>query len=182
MFEVIRTTSVCGEMAIEKKRIAELELVLTGTLHAFSRSPVPVRTRDFPEAYREAMSALSLANIPHILGWVMAYGCYARARFTDNINILALPAYRTDIAKAFIDLGFRATGNTGTQLSYEDVASGVEIRIEFHDDEPILAALQDPVFVEIFGINTPVIQPEYLMWMLCTSDQLKHHATNPTHK
>ena len=163
-------------MTTNEEPAAALEQVLTGTLRTFEQFGPIVQNRDFAATYMEATHALTLANIEYVLGWVMAYGLYARPRFTDNINILTLSVSRTKLNNLFEELGFQLTRDVGDQLSYEDPASGVMMRVEFGDSNPIRSAVANPARFQIFGVSTRVIEPEYLMWMYCQSNLSKHRT------
>jgi hypothetical protein len=155
-------------------RVADLELVLR--VQQGSHEPLPggQQFANVPDSFAKMSTALSSANIEYVLGWAMAYGLYSRARYTNNINILALPHSRTEIEKAFVEIGFELTENRKDHASFGDPACGVVVNVMFGDADPVRSAVKNPAYFQIFGVSTRVIEPEYLLWMCCESDFLKH--------
>jgi hypothetical protein len=122
--------------------------------------------RDFPDVFVETIEALTLTDTAYALGWIMAYGVFARARFTHNINILARSKSRSIIKAIFVELGYLLTRDEPEHISFLDRRSGVSVRVEFDNTELVGLAIANSASVRIFGVTTRVIESEYLLWML----------------
>jgi hypothetical protein len=104
----------------------------------------------------------------------MAYGVYAPARYTHNLNILAPHAERADIERAFVAIGIEPEQLTLDHMVFRDRACGVAVNVMLGTTGPIRSAVESPVLYDILGLNTRVIEPEYLLWLYCISASSKH--------
>jgi len=59
-------------------------------------------------------------------------------------------------------------------MTVKDTGTGVETDLLFSPFDPEESGRVTATGEEIFGVNVPVIQSEYLLWMYLLSDQEKH--------
>ena len=129
-----------------------------------------VGTPNFAEVYAAIITRLSGEEIPYALTGAMAYGLYAPARATANIDILAMREASPRINAIAGQLGLLSTHPDKDRSVFVEPRSGVEINLWVGAGEPFRSAVADPAHHKIFGLVTPVIKPEYLVWLYCLFD------------
>ena len=84
---------------------ADLELLL----EAWGLDPgsPPEGQRHVADVLRDALAALSAATVEYVVASTMAYGLYARARYTTEIEIIVPPGAVAAVERVHAGLGFR---------------------------------------------------------------------------
>lgn len=129
---------------------------------------------NFAEVYAAMVTQLSVENIPYVLTGAMAFGFYARARATGNIDILIMGEASSAANAVAAHLGLRSTRTINDRNVFVEPRSGIEINLWIGEGEPFRSAVASPVHHLIFGIDTKVIKPEHLLWLYCLADTPKH--------
>lgn len=152
----------------------ELELVITSALLSDTRTAAA--TRSIADTFHDAITALTHAKVEYVLAGAMAYGLYAPARHTKDIDLITLDHSKDKLKNALLDAGFKLLQNLPYQLTFIDPVNRVEIDVLLGAVDPEESAVEDAGKATIFGTPTLVIKPEYLLWMYCLSDQVRHEA------
>lgn len=107
----------------------------------------------------QIVKALKKQRTKYAITGVLALGIYARARFTDTIEILCSSQDKLRIASS---LGI-STAPVARDLQPQAEAL-VKIVIREASITPEAFAVDAPRHVQIFYINVPLIKPEYFLW------------------
>jgi hypothetical protein len=148
---------------------ADLELILEEAWGPDPGSP-PEGQRHVADVLTDVLAALSAARVEYVLGGTMAYGLYARARYTTEIEIIVPPGAVEIVEWVYADLGCRLVCREAGRLSFVDLAARVELGVVVAATLPEELALKDPVVHYIFGVATPAAKPEYLVWLYARCD------------
>lgn len=150
---------------------SDLELLIAS---AQSKAARTAAKRGIPEVFHDVVLALTTARIDYVIAGAMARSLYAPARYTKDIDIVALDESRHAIKKALTAAGLQLRQDLDYQLMFIDPQTRVEVDILLGEIDPERSAVEDPRSAKLFNTPALVIKPEYLLWMYCLSDQHKH--------
>jgi hypothetical protein len=162
-----------GESALAVNTSDDLEMVIESArlLRGTSKSD---STPSFAEVYAAMVARLSVENIPYVLTGAIAFGLYARARATDNIDILTTAEASSAVNAVAAHLELRFTRIINDRSVFVEPRSGIEINLWAGKGEPFRSAVAAPGHHLFLGVDTKVIKPEYLLWLYCLVDTPKH--------
>ena len=140
-----------------------------------SRSGSANSSRDIRDVVRDVTEAFQHAHVDFALTGALAFSFYAPARFTADLDIVCREAQRGAINNVLHEAGLRiAQVQLPDRLIFKDPGSEIEINILFRAGDPGDLAATDPNPGDFIGLPTPVIKPEYLLWMYCLSNVRQH--------
>ena len=143
-----------------------LELVISAHIDG------KLRGRGIPEVLREATDRLSRAGIRYVLAGKLAYGFYAPAQFTLDIELVAMKSAKAEIQTVFSQMGCIAVEDVDHRMTYDAPASEVKIHVLMGEVDPEKSAVDDACAAALFNLRLPLIKPEYLLWIYCGSDRV----------
>jgi hypothetical protein len=151
---------------------ADLELILEEAWGPDPGSP-PEGQRHVADVLTDVLAALSAARVEYVLGGTMAYGLYARARYTTEIEIIVPPGAVEIVEWVYAGLGLQLTRREDRRLSFMDLDARVELGVIVATALPEELALKDVAVHTIFGVVTLAAKPEYLVWLYacCSGDR-----------
>jgi hypothetical protein len=132
--------------------------------------------RLLPDVVRDAVTAMTAARVEYVLVGALAYGLYAPARYTQDVDLLVFETTRDSVQQALQAAGFHQTQDIPYRLDFRDPETNIEVNVLLGAADPEKSALADPDTVTVFGTAIRVIKPEYLLWMSCLSDLPKDFA------
>lgn len=154
----------------------DLEVVLGCAYLSDTRTAKDNKRRTIADTLAHLVTALTDAKLEYVIAGAMARSLYAPARYTKDIDVLALDESRGKIKKALTVAGFVLRDDLPYQLTWKDPQSSVEVDILLGEIDPERSAVEDPGKARLLNVPALVIKPEYLLWMYCLSDLAKHFA------
>lgn len=154
----------------------DLEVVLGCAYLSDTRTARAEKRRTIADTLAHLVAALTEAKLEYVIAGALARALYAPARYTKDIDVLALDESRAKIKKALTAAGFKLRDDLPYQMTWKDPESTVEVDILLGEIDPERSAVEDPAKAKLLNVSTLVIKPEYLLWMYCLSDLAKHFA------
>jgi hypothetical protein len=122
------------------------------------------------------LSRLAESEIRYVLAGSIAYGLYARARYTTDVTIIVSRESWDSIDPVAEDLGLVLERSRDAEKRFFHSATDVhfEVLLGIHGLRSL--ALENPEWHVIFGNPAPAARPEYLLWLYCSSDEPQDFA------
>lgn len=156
-------------MEREPLSATELEMVMSSDIRSGGLRPVG-------DVFRRVITALNNAKIEYVLAGAMARGLYARARFTEGIDLIAPEESRSHLLQTLFGVGLKCEQELPGQLTFIDPDTRIAIYVLLGTAYCEKFAVGDHLTATIFDTPTSVIKPEYLLWMWCVSDRAQDRA------
>jgi hypothetical protein len=153
----------------------DLERVLEGPW-PFDLGSLPEGQRHIADILKDVLMALDGAQVRYALAGTMAYSLYARARYTMNLEIIAEREWTRKIEEIYAGLGFDLVRTDECQMDFVDPITRAELRVRVATALLECMAIKDCDMHGIFGVPTPALKPEYLVWLYSCSDTIQDFA------
>ncbi len=128
------------------------------------------------QTLKKITDILNKNDVEFALAGALSLGVRCKPRYTTDIDLLVHPDNYKTLEKLLEASGMLMLLNDEYMLTVKDVATGVEVDLLFSPFDPEESGRVTATREELFGINVPVIQSEYLLWMYLLSDQEKHRV------
>lgn len=132
--------------------------------------------RPVADFLKDMLSRLSASENQYALAGSIAYGLYARARYTSDVTLILSHSLWDAIDQIAQDLGLVPERSGDAEKRFLHSSTGVHLQVSLGIGGPKRLALENPEWHLIFGKRAPAARPEHLLWLYCSSDEPRDFA------
>ena len=125
---------------------------------------------------KDCIAAFSLREDIVVSG-KLAGGVYTTAQFTSDLDLLARPEGRTELLARLTAVGLVVREERDHRVLLESPVSRAHVKLRFACKDLEHRALDAPAYHVLFGSRVRFVTAEYLLWLLCRSDELDDYVT-----
>lgn len=133
----------------------DLEVVLGCAYLSDARTARDNKRRTIADTLAHLVDALTAAKLEYVIAGALARAVYSPARYTKDIDVLALDESRGKIKKALTAAGFKLRDDLPYQMTWKDPESTVEVDILLGEIDPERSAVEDPGKARL--LNVPAL-------------------------